>query len=246
MLITAYGTVETAVEAFQRGAHDYILKPVLFDELIEKLRKLFATRQMALENQWLRRELQPGRVPNRNRWRWPGNARVFRLVDRVAPTDQPFSSPGKAARARSDRPTNPPGGPRSRRRGQPPSPFEGFPQTPARMIAVNCAGDSKDLLENQLFGHRKGAFTGADRDQPGVFLHAGAGTVFLDEVARTQSGPSSQTLARHRTKRGVPGRRQRTGQVRSPASSPPPTRTWPKWWKPASFVRTFITVLGCL
>src|SRR5260370_44923 len=61
-----------------------------------------------------------------------------------------------------------------------------------RFIAVNCAAIPHDLLENQLFGHRKGAFTGADRDQPGVFVHAGAGTVFLDEIAEAPMGTQAK------------------------------------------------------
>src|SRR5207253_2202202 len=63
-----------------------------------------------------------------------------------------------------------------------------------RFLAVNCAAIPHDLLENQLFGHRKGAFTGADRDQPGVFVHAGAGTVFLDEIAELSAATQAKLL----------------------------------------------------
>ena len=59
---------------------------------------------------------------------------------------------------------------------------------------MNCAAIPHDLLENQLFGHRKGAFTGADRDQPGVFVHAGSGTVFLDEIGEMPSATQAKLL----------------------------------------------------
>src|SRR5439155_11271428 len=63
-----------------------------------------------------------------------------------------------------------------------------------RFLALNCAAIPHDLLENQLFGHRKGAFTGADRDQAGVFVHAGAGTVFLDEIGELPSATQAKLL----------------------------------------------------
>src|SRR5262245_57187952 len=63
LLITAYATVENAVEAFQRGAHDYLMKPILLDEVLGKIRRLLAMRELALENQWLRRELHRARPP---------------------------------------------------------------------------------------------------------------------------------------------------------------------------------------
>src|SRR5207302_5120165 len=63
-----------------------------------------------------------------------------------------------------------------------------------RFLAVNCAAIPHDLLENQLFGHRKGAFTGADRDQPGLFVHAADGTVFLDEIAELPPATQAKLL----------------------------------------------------
>ncbi len=191
MLITAYGAVETAVEAFQRGAHDYIIKPVILDELIEKLKKLFNHRQIALENQWLRRELNRVESATEIIGAGTGMKDVFRLVDRVAPTNSTVLITGESgtgkeliarrihqiAQARDEENA------KSLRSRDPRKP-------PARWIPVNCAAIPRDLLENQLFGHRKGAFTGADKDQPGVFLHAGSGTVFLDEVA--ELNPSLQ------------------------------------------------------
>jgi DNA-binding NtrC family response regulator len=176
-LMTAYGTVENAVEAFQRGAHDYLMKPILLDEVLAKIRRFLAHREVFLENQWLRRELhQTTRSQPTIIGESPGINQVKEIIRKVAPTRSTVlilgeSGTGKelVARAIHD------GG-------------EG------RFVAINCAAIPHDLLENQLFGHRKGAFTGADRDQVGVFEHAGRGTVFLDEVGEMPPAAQAKLL----------------------------------------------------
>jgi DNA-binding NtrC family response regulator len=178
LLITAYATVESAVEAFQRGAHDYLMKPILFDEVLGKIRRLLAYRDLHQENQWLRRELNRAFDPDHIIGRGPAMQRVFELVRRVAPMRSPVLLTGESGTGKEliARAIHHQGG------------------GDARFLAINCAAIPHDLLENQLFGHRKGAFTGADRDQTGVFIHAGAGTVFLDEIAELSSPTQAKLL----------------------------------------------------
>jgi DNA-binding NtrC family response regulator len=197
LLITAYATVENAVEAFQRGAHDYLMKPILLDEVLSKIQRLLAHRALYLENQWLRRELNLDRRAENERivGKSAVMAQVFEMVRKVAPTPSTVlivgeSGTGKELIARAIHDggilltqPSPPGG-----RGQ----GEGG-QTP-RFVALNCAAIPHDLLENQLFGHRKGAFTGAERDQAGVFVHAGNGTVFLDEIGEMPLATQAKLL----------------------------------------------------
>jgi DNA-binding NtrC family response regulator len=191
LLITAYATVENAVEAFQRGAHDYLMKPILLDEVLAKIRRLLAHRALCLENQWLRRELNRARsetvapiVGNS-----PAMRGVYDMVRRVAPTRSTVlilgeSGTGKELVARAIH-----AGYLER-----PGAEEEVSLAVGRFVAINCAAIPHELLENQLFGHRKGAFTGADRDQEGVFVHVGAGTVFLDEVAEMPLATQAKLL----------------------------------------------------
>ena len=179
LLITAYGTVESAVSAFQHGAHDYLMKPILLDEVLAKIRRLLQYRQLHLENQWLRRELNRDTEHEAIIGKSLAMQHVLDIARKVAPTPSTVlltgeSGTGKEVVARA-----------IHRQSQ---------HADARFIPVNCAAIPHDLLENQLFGHRKGAFTGADRDQPGVFVHAGQGTVFLDEIAELPIGTQAKLL----------------------------------------------------
>jgi DNA-binding NtrC family response regulator len=179
LLITAYGTVETAVAAFQRGAHDYLMKPILLDEVLAKIRRLLEYRQLHLENQWLRRELNRDTDSEAIIGKSVAMQRVLDVARKVAPTPSTVllcgeSGTGKEVVARAI--------------------HRQLPRCQERFLPVNCAAIPHDLLENQLFGHRKGAFTGADRDQPGVFVHAGQGTVFLDEIAELPTGTQAKLL----------------------------------------------------
>lgn len=189
ILMTAYGTVETAVAAFQRGAHDYLLKPVILDEVLARARRLLAHREALRENQRLRREL------TRVEWaestgRLIGQGAVMRgvrtLLAKVGPARSTVlilgeSGTGKELAARAlhelGEKARDPGG-----------------REPGRFLPVNCAAIPGDLLESQLFGHRRGAFTGADRDQAGLFVHAGKGTVFLDEIGELPLATQAKLL----------------------------------------------------
>jgi DNA-binding NtrC family response regulator len=179
LLVTAYATVENAVEAFQRGAHDYLMKPILLDEVLGKVRRMLRYRDLFQENQDLRRELNRQSEASPIVGRSAVMQRVFELIRRVAPTRSTVlivgeSGTGKELVARA-----------IHRQG---------PDPDARFVPVNCAAIPHELLENQLFGHRKGAFTGADRDQPGIFTHAGSGTVFLDEIAELSLATQAKLL----------------------------------------------------
>ena len=190
LMITAYATVENAVAAFRRGAHDYLMKPVLFDELLAKLDRLTAFRRLQRENQALRRHLHGEDVsPETLIGRGPAMQAVKTLIRKVGPTRSNVlitgeSGTGKELVARALHAMGP----------EPHAPF----------LAVNCAAIPHDLLENQLFGHVRGAFTGADRDHSGLFVAAGRGTVFLDEVGELPLATQAKLLRAIESKEILP------------------------------------------
>ncbi len=174
MLITAYGTVQTAVTAMKLGAFDFLTKPFSPQVLRLKLKAAAHYLDMAeernrleSENEYLRREVQGAIGARRLIGRSPAFTRVMDLVSRVARTDSSVlvlgeSGTGKELVAEAIHEHSP-------RRGGP-------------FIKVNCGALTETLLESELFGHEKGAFTGAIKRKIGRFELANHGTIFLDEI----------------------------------------------------------------
>jgi two-component system NtrC family response regulator/two-component system response regulator HydG len=167
IMVTAFGSIETAVEAMRAGAHDYITKPVDVSAVLVKLEKALETRQLKRDNAMLRERLHE-RHRFANIVGESGELQaVFDVVKRAAPTKATVlilgeSGTGKELIAQAIHEESP-------RREKP-------------FVKVNCAALSETLLESELFGHEKGSFTGAAGKREGRFELADGGTLFLDEI----------------------------------------------------------------
>ena len=168
IIITAYGSVDTAIAALRSGASDYILKPVEFDELLIKVKKLFEVRELHLENRILRKELQREYDSSNIIGKSPAITQIFEMIKAVSDTESTVlisgnSGTGKELVAKALHYN-------SKRSNRP-------------FIALNCGAISENLIESELFGHKKGAFTGAISDKEGFIKAAEGGTLFLDEIS---------------------------------------------------------------
>ncbi len=180
IVITAFGDVATAVSAMKKGARDYMCKPIIFDELIFKLKRLLAHDDLVKQNVLLRAQVQRAYDSSAIVTESPAMRSIIETIERIAHTNSNVlicgeSGTGKEMLARclhtkgvtKDRP----------------------------FVAVNCGGLVAGLVESELFGYRRGAFTGAETDRVGYFEAADEGTLFLDEIGNLPL-PSQAVLLR--------------------------------------------------
>ena len=168
VIITAYGSIDTAIAALRQGAMDYILKPVEFDELIVKVKRVLQSRRLTLENKLLRGELHRQYEFDRMIGQSQAMQKVFDTIKKVSATDGTViingkSGTGKELVARAIHYN-------SKRAAKP-------------FVAVNCGAVVENLFESELFGHKRGSFTGASADKDGFFKSADGGSIFFDEVS---------------------------------------------------------------
>jgi len=168
IMITGFGSIQTAVEAMREGAYDYLTKPCNNDELLIRVRRALAEKKKSAELERLREMIETthnfSNIVSRNE----RMQQAFKLVRQVAETDVTVlvlgeTGTGKELIARAIHFN-------SARRDKP-------------FITINCSAIPETLLESELFGHEKGAFTGANKQRIGKFEEAGGGTIFLDEIA---------------------------------------------------------------
>jgi len=171
IVVTAFGSVETAVAAMRAGAFDYLTKPIDdLDELLIKLGKAAQQHRLVVEHQAMRERLEETFPQTEIIGDSPAIRKVLQMVSLVGPKDATVlitgpSGTGKELVARALHAVS--------------------GRAERRLVAINCAAFPETLLEAELFGHEKGAFTGADQARPGRFELADGGTLFLDEIGET-------------------------------------------------------------
>ena len=168
IMITAFGSIETAIAALRKGAYDYVLKPIDFDDIMHRIRKLLNHRALSLENSLLRQEINRTYDFDQIIGQSQSMKNVFQIIKRVASSDGTVLITGKSGTGKELVAL---------------AIHYNSKRKPKRFVAINCGAIVETLFESELFGHKKGSFTGATTDKEGLFKVADGGTVFLDEVS---------------------------------------------------------------
>lgn len=168
IVMTAYGTIEVAVDAMKKGAYNFVTKPFEKDVLVQVLRKALERSRLISENRNLKETIAEKKNLSFFVGESPPMKRLFETIKTIAQTDYTVlvrgeSGTGKELAARAIHLLS--------------------KRAKKELVSVNCPAVPEHLLESELFGHVKGAFTGADRDHKGLFVEANGGTICLDEVA---------------------------------------------------------------
>jgi DNA-binding NtrC family response regulator len=179
IMMTAYGSVDTAVEAMRRGAWHFVTKPLNLDEVEMLLKRALRGRTLETENKQLTQQVRKSHKLDRLIGKSPEIAKVSEIIQQVAPTRATILIEGESGTGKevvagllhhlSGRPA-------------------------AKMVTVHCAALSPQLLESELFGHEKGAFTGAAQRRIGRFEQADGGTLFLDEIGEIDAATQIKLL----------------------------------------------------
>jgi len=176
IMVSGHGTIELAIKATQLGSYDFLEKPVDAERLLLTLKNAINSSRLLSEREQLIKELQ-------NKYAFIGESKqtrqLFQFIDRIAPSNAKVlitgeTGVGKELVARAIHLNS------SRAKGN--------------FVKVNCAAIPKDLIESELFGHKKGAFTGALEDHKGKFMEADGGTIFLDEIGELENRAQAKLL----------------------------------------------------
>ncbi len=168
IMITAYSSVETAIAALRKGAYDYITKPFINEDILQTVRNALRQRELFSENRYLRRELKQRYNFESIIGRSDSLMNIFKLIEKISTINssvliQGESGTGKELIAKAI--------------------HYNSPRADGAFVAINCAALPENLLESELFGYAKGAFTGAHTNKIGLFKTADGGTLFLDEIS---------------------------------------------------------------
>jgi DNA-binding NtrC family response regulator len=179
IIITAYGTVETAVEAMKDGAYDYLTKPFSITEIESRLKRYFELNNLRKENKDLREKLKAQEVPSEMVGQSSEISKVLEIVEMVSRSDAPVFIQGESGTGKELVATA-----IHKRSNRADKPF----------LQLNCAAIPENLIESTLFGHVQGAFTGASKTTHGIFEEANEGSLLLDEVSEIPAGLQAKLL----------------------------------------------------